>query len=62
MAPPLAVRDGRWKLLAKPEGSDGQLYDLEADPGEAVNLADRQPAIRDRLRAKLLAWASRLHP
>jgi arylsulfatase A-like enzyme len=59
-APPLAVRDGKWKLLAAPDGNDVQLYDLEADPGETTNLAPRQTEIRDRLRTRLLAWAAQL--
>jgi hypothetical protein len=62
VAPPLAVRDGPWKLLAKPDGSDAQLYNLDSDPGEANDLTDKQPRIRKRLLAKLLAWSGRLHP
>jgi len=62
VAPPLAVRDGKWKLLARPDGGDVQLYDLEADPGEAVNLAAEQPKIRDKLLDALRGWASGLHP
>ena len=54
-----AVRNGRWKLVLCP-GSGGwtrsdaeaaeaglplvQLYDVQADPGEATNLHDREPA------------------
>ena len=30
-----------------------QLYDLEQDPGETVNLADRHPEVAERLRARL---------
>lgn len=59
-APHLAVRDGKWKLLAEPDGSEVQLYDLEADPSEAVNLASKQPGLRDRLLKRLVGWGSRL--
>lgn len=60
VAPPFAVRDGNWKLLAGFGGADPQLYDLSSDPGEAANLADSQPAIRDRLLARLKRWMASL--
>ncbi|MBU6300512.1 MAG: sulfatase [Verrucomicrobia bacterium] len=41
-----AVREGRWKLHLGP----GALYDLEADPGEARDLASNRPAEVERLR------------
>ena len=50
------IRDDRWKLhvgqrdkpLAKPE-----LYDVETDPTESANLADRHPEVVSRLRAAI---------
>jgi arylsulfatase A-like enzyme/tetratricopeptide (TPR) repeat protein len=39
-APLRSVRDERWKLIEAPRP---ELYDLEKDPGERVNLADAQP-------------------
>jgi hypothetical protein len=33
-----------------------QLYDLEADPGESTNLAEREPALRAELSDALRAW------
>lgn len=62
VAPPLAIRDGHWKLLANPDGTDVQLYDLDADPSEATNLAGKQPRVRARLLTKLRAWGAQLHP
>ena len=56
------MRDGKWKLLARPDGTEVQLYDLEADPGEATNVAASQPRVRDRLLGGLRAWAGKLHP
>jgi hypothetical protein len=43
-----------------PGGKDVQLYDLDADPGEATDLAARQPAVRDRLRGGLDRWIAAL--
>jgi arylsulfatase A-like enzyme len=44
---PIALRQGKWKLVARPgaprpEGR-AELYDLEADPGEKNNLAGKDP-------------------
>ena len=61
-APPLAVRDGDWKLLANGDYSDVQLYDLATDPIETTNLAAQQKSITTRLLAKLTAWRKRFHP
>ncbi len=43
-----AVRAGRWKLHA-----NGELYDLDADIGEAANVAADHPEVVKRLQAKL---------
>ncbi|WP_165247198.1 sulfatase family protein [Paludisphaera soli] len=65
----LAVRRGGWKFIpasggrkfnpatATETGNDDapQLYDLDADPGEARNLAGERPDVLDRLRADLAA-------
>jgi arylsulfatase A-like enzyme len=59
-APPFAIREGDWKLLAGPGGADPQLFDLASDPGEARDVAASQPAVRDRLLAKLKAWMATL--
>ncbi len=52
-APLRAVRDGAWKLIAAPAP---ELYDLERDPGEATNVADRE---RDKAR-ELVAFLRRV--
>jgi arylsulfatase A len=38
------------------ESCDPQLFDVASDPGETVDLADRQPEILRRLRAELEVW------
>lgn len=54
--PDLAVRDGSWKLLCEYDGSNAQLYDLEADPGETKNLAAEQPDLVGKLTQEVVAW------
>ena len=44
------VRDGRWKYILAPRP---ELYDLERDPGETNNLAEREPARARAMRAGL---------
>lgn len=54
--PDLAVRDGRWKLLCEYDGSDAELYDLDADPSETKNLAADHGELVSQLTESLLAW------
>jgi arylsulfatase A-like enzyme/tetratricopeptide (TPR) repeat protein len=44
------VRTKRWHFIESPKA---ELYDLAADPGESTNLAAREPATVERLRASL---------
>lgn len=64
-----AVRDGRWKLIVTPYLGMVELYDLEADPGEATNLlggtAEPSPevaAVARRLQALLEDWRRGANP
>jgi arylsulfatase A-like enzyme/Tfp pilus assembly protein PilF len=52
------VRDDRWKYIEAPEP---ELYDLDADPGEQVNLAAREAARTRGFQRALDAIAAR-HP
>ncbi len=45
-----AIRDGRYKLIDAPRP---ELFDLEADPGETVNLFDRERDVANRLQRTL---------
>ncbi len=64
-----AVRQGKWKLrLARHARTDLQprepvtpeLFDLEVDPSERYNIADRQPEVVKRLSKKLKAFAEEI--
>jgi len=62
-----AIREGKWKLIVEEPNDRGfnpppdkpnpkgvpQLFDLEQDPGETINLAQQHPEIVEHLRARL---------
>lgn len=62
----IGVRDGKWKLVAKtPENAEFdtaglELYDMEADPSEMVNLAKANPDKLKELFADWQAWAKKV--
>lgn len=58
--PDLSVRDGNWKLLCEYDGTKPELYDLATDPGEATNLAAKEPDIVARLTKAVLAWNEKM--
>ncbi len=55
-SPPLAIRDGDWKLLMNRDGSGVELYNLAEDPKESRNLADSHTDVAESLKKKLAAW------
>jgi arylsulfatase len=48
-----AVRDGKWKLVAKGVKGEWELYDMEADRTEMHNLASEQP---EQVKAMARTW------
>ncbi len=58
--PDLAMRNGKWKLLIEYDGSDPQLYDLQADAAETKNLAAEQSELVQSMTQAALAWNSEL--
>lgn len=57
-----SISDDRWKLLCQigngvePSRRQWRLFDLQQDPGEQQNLAQRHPEIVDRLRTEFVRW------
>ena len=50
----IALRQGNWKLVAADAKNPSvELYDLGTDPGEMINVADRQPEIVGQLTNKM---------
>jgi arylsulfatase A-like enzyme len=52
-----AIRSGKWKLVAL-KGRPWELYDLDADRTETINLADKYPELVGKLGAQWRAWAN----
>lgn len=53
-----AVRDGKWKLVSPAETPDKyELYDIEADRGENVDVAAQYPDVVSQLKEKYKKWA-----
>ena len=48
-----AIREGRWKLLHNTPFDALELYDLDKDPAETMDLADTNKEVFNRLAAKL---------
>ena len=55
-SPHLAVREGKWKLLVNPDGSQVQLYNLVTDCNETNNVAEANPELTQKLTDAALAW------
>jgi arylsulfatase A-like enzyme len=56
---PRAVIDGRFKLVLhdiKDDSVKRELFDLETDPAEKINLVDRETALAEKLQGKLRGW------
>lgn len=60
--PPIAVRDGGWKLLTNRDRSRVELYDIPSDPAETTNLAAAHPEVVARLARLALDWKATLPP
>lgn len=61
----LAIRRGKWKLVLNGKLDFSQdpvdpvhLSDLESDPGERTNLADKEPSLVEELTNAVTSWAA----
>jgi arylsulfatase len=52
-----AIREGKWKLVAKGARGEWELYDVEADRSEQHNLAEKEPDKVKDLAGKWNDWA-----
>lgn len=59
-SPNLAIREGNWKLILQDDGTQAELYDLDADPNEATNVASDHTDLVKRLSSTLLVWRKNL--
>lgn len=55
------IRRGQWKLHQYFEDGEVELYDLQNDIGEQVNLAQQKPDVTDRMLKELAAWQKRVN-
>jgi arylsulfatase A-like enzyme len=55
LLPMSMIRDTRYKYVLRQDGA-AALYDLEQDPGERDNLADKQPDVAARMKGRLTEW------
>jgi arylsulfatase A-like enzyme len=55
-----SIRTAEWKLIQRTRKGTVELYDLEADPGEQKNLADREPNRAAAMLDRLTSWRESL--
>ncbi|WP_146526528.1 sulfatase family protein [Novipirellula artificiosorum] len=58
--PSLGVRDGRWKLILNKELGKRELYDMEKDWAEKVDVSQQNPEIVQKLVQQLDVWKKSL--
>lgn len=51
-----AIREGRWKLILRFHEEELELYDVEADPGETKNLAEKEAERAAAMKRTLAQW------
>jgi len=57
-----AVRLGDWKLYLEPKNGVAQLFNLESDPGEKVDMKTLRPEVFQQLLDRYMEWDKSLPP
>ena len=55
-SPNLAIREGNWKLLMNYDGTGAELYNMETDSKETINMVSENTKLAEKLKDKLLKW------
>ena len=55
-----SMRDGKWKMHTDKKLGNVELYDLDVDPAESNNLAQKNPKVTAALMQQMKAWAAEL--
>lgn len=56
-----AIREGEWKLIEFYEDGRLELFHLTTDPGERVNLVNKEPARAKRMHGLLSSWRKQVN-
>lgn len=60
--PGYAIRKGNYKLIEHYDPVKIELFNLKDDPGEANNLADKNPGLVKNLRQDFSVWLKKMNP
>jgi DNA-binding beta-propeller fold protein YncE len=52
------IREGDWKLIYTTASDTYELYNVKEDPGEKVNVLDRNREVAEKLARKLTSWCT----
>lgn len=55
-SPYIAMRNGKWKLLIDADGANAQLYNLDTDRSETINLVEKEKNVAKKMSAQAIAW------
>jgi arylsulfatase A-like enzyme len=53
---PCTITNNRWAFLCAPEGRTSELYDLESDPSQNVNIIEKRPDVAKKMKNIWIAF------